>query len=262
MVSEITVDSIDDTFPIAGKDNDSQGFRDNFSSIKQNFQTAKGEIDDLQANSVRTDKSNNLNDNNIVAANFSSCTTAVYNGGTVSGTVLASFQDGSYHRYRASGSLSLRITGFPNNNLDDRLTKMMFEVYGDGYTAAISSVARQTNLVTITTSAAHGFATGNSITITLTTNTTLNGTYTITVASPTQFTYTLNGNNLSNIADTGSCLANRTVTFTLVSGGVYKLAPGTTNPIVVSSSVNPYIFEAWTSDFGSTVFLRSLGQFA
>jgi hypothetical protein len=37
MASEINYSNIDATFPLAGKDNDSQGFRDNFTNIKNNI---------------------------------------------------------------------------------------------------------------------------------------------------------------------------------------------------------------------------------
>ena len=37
MASNIDNTSIDATYPIAGQDNDSQGFRNNFSTIKNNF---------------------------------------------------------------------------------------------------------------------------------------------------------------------------------------------------------------------------------
>jgi len=40
MASNINFSSIDETFPIAGKDNDSQGFRDNFQSIKNSLEAA------------------------------------------------------------------------------------------------------------------------------------------------------------------------------------------------------------------------------
>ena len=39
---------IDGTYPIAGQDNSSQGFRDNFTNIKNNFESAYQEITDLQ----------------------------------------------------------------------------------------------------------------------------------------------------------------------------------------------------------------------
>ena len=41
MASNIVADTIDDTYPVAGQDNDSQGFRDNFSQIQTGLETAK-----------------------------------------------------------------------------------------------------------------------------------------------------------------------------------------------------------------------------
>jgi len=40
MASSIVPGNIDGTYPKAGQDNSSQGFRDNFSEIKTNFTTA------------------------------------------------------------------------------------------------------------------------------------------------------------------------------------------------------------------------------
>ena len=48
MSSSINPNNINSSFPIAGQDNDSQGFRDNFTSIKTNLVTARNEISDLQ----------------------------------------------------------------------------------------------------------------------------------------------------------------------------------------------------------------------
>jgi hypothetical protein len=48
MSSLINPSSIDGTYPIAGQDNDSQGFRDNFTNIKNNFTIAQTEISALQ----------------------------------------------------------------------------------------------------------------------------------------------------------------------------------------------------------------------
>lgn len=53
MTSQIVAETIDEDFPIADQDNDSQGFRDNFSVIKNSLLTAASEISDLQANTAR-----------------------------------------------------------------------------------------------------------------------------------------------------------------------------------------------------------------
>ncbi len=52
MSSNINNDNIDSTYPIAGQDNDSQGFRDNFSAIKSNFVATKAELEDLQSKAI------------------------------------------------------------------------------------------------------------------------------------------------------------------------------------------------------------------
>jgi len=50
MASNINPNSIDTAYPVAGADNDSQGFRDNFTNTKTNFEYSKFEISDLQNN--------------------------------------------------------------------------------------------------------------------------------------------------------------------------------------------------------------------
>jgi hypothetical protein len=51
-MSNITYTTIQTGYPIAGQDNDSQGFRDNFSAITLAIQTAKAEIEALQTQAV------------------------------------------------------------------------------------------------------------------------------------------------------------------------------------------------------------------
>jgi len=48
MSSSINPNSINNQYPVAGQDNNSQGFRDNFTAIKNNLDYAKNEISDLQ----------------------------------------------------------------------------------------------------------------------------------------------------------------------------------------------------------------------
>jgi len=48
MASNIDTQSLDEFYPVAGIDNNSQGFRDNFSSIKNNLDIASTEITTLQ----------------------------------------------------------------------------------------------------------------------------------------------------------------------------------------------------------------------
>ena len=76
-------------------------------------------------------------------------------------------------------------------------------------TVAITNVAATTSVVTITTAVAHGLGAGQVVTVAATTNTAVNGTYTIaSVPSTTTLTYALAGSAITSVADTG------TVTFT------------------------------------------------
>jgi hypothetical protein len=50
MTSQIIFSTIDTTYPIPGRDNDSQGFRNNFSVVKAGLEIANEEISLLQAN--------------------------------------------------------------------------------------------------------------------------------------------------------------------------------------------------------------------
>ena len=49
MASNINPTNINGAYPIAGQDNDSQGFRDNFTNIRTNLTHAKTELEDLQS---------------------------------------------------------------------------------------------------------------------------------------------------------------------------------------------------------------------
>jgi len=52
MASDINPNNIDGTYPIAGIDNDTQGFRTNFTNTSTNFASTKAEIEDLQNNAI------------------------------------------------------------------------------------------------------------------------------------------------------------------------------------------------------------------
>jgi len=68
MASNIDSTSIDATFPVAGQDNNSQGFRDNFNIIKSNFASAKSEITNLQDNTAKLNANNNFAGNQLSGA--------------------------------------------------------------------------------------------------------------------------------------------------------------------------------------------------
>jgi hypothetical protein len=74
MASNIDSLRIDATYPVAGIDNDTQGFRDNFAIIKQNFAAAEAEISELQENTAKLNETNNFRGSNINEANLQAIT--------------------------------------------------------------------------------------------------------------------------------------------------------------------------------------------
>jgi len=67
MTSAIVYNTITTNYPVAGQDNDSQGFRDNFTAIRAALSVAGDEITDLQTNGVDVTQSvNNLQGTTLV----------------------------------------------------------------------------------------------------------------------------------------------------------------------------------------------------
>jgi hypothetical protein len=133
MASNIVPNNIDETYPVAGRDNSTQGFRDNFGIIKSNFTIAKTEIEDLQNNVVRKDTDNNLLGSRIENADLLITTQVMYNVTDASvPTVSVSFNNGHYHKYNLSGSSStytLNLIDWPASINSNRYAKMTVELY-------------------------------------------------------------------------------------------------------------------------------------
>lgn len=89
-------------FPVAGEDNDSQGFRNNFSRIQSAFLSASKELTELQTNSVSLNDQNDFGDNVIKRAALQGCSEVVNDAGTFDGSVSAvtvNYEEGSYQQF-------------------------------------------------------------------------------------------------------------------------------------------------------------------
>ena len=120
MASSIDTSTIDATYPVAGIDNDSQGFRDNFNSIKTNLTTAGSEITALQANRARIDADNNHVGNEIQDAELLQVTEKFNNSNqTLTGDHEVDYRDAHVHQFNAtapSGNImTVSFVGWPPN---------------------------------------------------------------------------------------------------------------------------------------------------
>ena len=144
MTSNINFAAINENFPVAGQDNDTQVFRDNFDTIKTNFSEAKTEITDLQDNAARTDGDNDFLYNVVGSLTLQDAYLRKkdYGAAIVAGTQDVSFKQAMYHVIKFGANTSLSFSEFPTGVVDitglGQIGKATLELYGDGTTRTIT----------------------------------------------------------------------------------------------------------------------------
>ena len=144
MTSLINFAAINENFPVAGQDNDTQVFRDNFDTIKTNFSTAKTEIEDLQDNVARTDVDSDFNYNVATAVTLQDAYLRKkdYGAAIVVGTQDVSFKQAMYHIIKFGTNCAIQFTEFPTTAVDvtglGQMGKATLELYGDGTARTIT----------------------------------------------------------------------------------------------------------------------------
>lgn len=126
MASNINTETLDALYPVAGVDNDSQGFRDNFFNIKTNLDHASTELTDLQNGVARIDGDNNFAGNTIEGADLLAVTERL-NASFAQGvpadpidaaqtSVECSFEEGHIYDVQAiTELLEVTVTDFPQS---------------------------------------------------------------------------------------------------------------------------------------------------
>ncbi len=118
MASNIVPGNIDGTYPKAGQDNSSQGFRDNFTEIKNNFTNAKTEIEDLQTNKANLNAASDFTNNEVTRAKFKDTTETVFPHGSVSsGSVVLNHANGHYQTLTITANTTFSFLNFPTGAL-------------------------------------------------------------------------------------------------------------------------------------------------
>jgi len=135
MASNIDDVSINSAYPVAGQDNDSQGFRDNFGTIKSNFVASKAEIEALQDNTAKKNEANNFLGNNISNANLVDVSEELNAGGTVQASQNIDFQFGPVQTFIISGDVTLTTTGWPESG---KVGKIRVILINDGTTRTLT----------------------------------------------------------------------------------------------------------------------------
>jgi hypothetical protein len=119
MASNINPQNIDGAYPVAGQDNDSQGFRDNFTNTRTNFAFAAAEITDLQNKAVLkaaldgTVLNNDMGGSILSNAQLQDMSETRVALGTVGVPQTINYAAGPYYTLTTSGSVAVAFTNFP-----------------------------------------------------------------------------------------------------------------------------------------------------
>jgi hypothetical protein len=144
MTSAINPNNIDTEYPVAGQDNNTQGFRTNFTNISNNFLAAEEEINDLQNKVLLKSALIGGTLNNDLAG------TLMYNGqiqdfslsrvalGTASGLVNINYASAHYHTVTTGGNISLAFLNFPTAGLLG-IVKVQITVSSTSHTVTLPS---------------------------------------------------------------------------------------------------------------------------
>lgn len=218
MASQIDPNNINGAYPVAGQDNNSQGFRDNFTNIKTNFQYAEDEVNDLQSKALLkaaltgSTLDNNMGENliyNGTARDFGFTKVTPSQIGT---TWTLDYSAGHYQTVATTGvSNILQFTNFPVTNTYGYM-KVQF-VIGD----PSHVITLQNGVTYLGTAGIQGYTASSPPTITFTTAGTYEfafGTYntgsTITVFDLNRALTNFTGADVSidDITATGNITAN------------------------------------------------------
>ena len=121
MTSNINSNNINGAYPTPGVDNDSQGFRTNFTNIVNNFAYAKSEIEDLQNKAILKNSltggtlNNDMSGSSINSAEYRDFRETEVDLGTTSGTITLDHSAGHYYKVISFGNMSLAFSNLPPN---------------------------------------------------------------------------------------------------------------------------------------------------
>ena len=137
-MSNINYVSINENFPVAGQDNDTQVFRDNFDTIKTSLRYAKEELEifqDSATGAARLNQSNDFNQNIISNAVLQGNRDALFDGGNYNQATLdVTYTNGAYQIFKFAANVEINFLEFPENETPAGVGKVTLELYSDSAT--------------------------------------------------------------------------------------------------------------------------------
>jgi len=245
MTSAINPNNINGAYPVAGQDNNSQGFRDNFTNTSTNFQYAANEITALQNNSVLTSDLatsttpvvNNLLTSTLSNGYLQNMYIPLVALGTLSGAVSINYALGSFQTLTTSGAITLGFSNFPAAGKVATVT-LQITIVSVAHTlqlpaavtvnrAGIQGINTATNTITFAAVGTYAFQ-----------FTTSNGGAAVSVAQANELITPFNNTAEDLAPSTGANLATTSSYFTTAGTEAATLAAGVAGQIKTFSAVD------------------------
>ena len=268
MTSAINPNNLDGAYPVAGQDNNSQGFRDNFTNTKTNFQSAADEITDLQSKVVlKQALTGTTLDNDMLGSVLANATQVdmAYTRlamGSVSGSQTINYATAMFQTLTTTGSVSLAFSNFPPAGSAGVLTlqvtvssvahTLTFPAAVSVNNQGIQGLNTSTNTITFAATGTYGFE-----------FTTSDGGSTITVTEVNKRLQPFNNSSedLANAA--GANLAVTTSFFSTAAAESATLAAGVEGQIKVLAmrgDSGDMVITVTNAVWGSTITFTAIGQ--
>ena len=247
MSSQIDNENIDSTYPVAGQDNDSQGFRDNFASIKANFGYAKTEIQDLQNKAIlKSALTGSTLSNDLGGSNISNGTLTNVHGTSYSQTIQTTgdinIVNGALQVFTVNDDATLTFKNWPSTgkyaNVRTHFRSGVSAisvgndvVVGRRYTIDQVSNTNFVNMGATPTAVFTGGITGTTLTVSsitsgiLTTDTYISGN-SVTGGTKITATAATNPGGLSGTGGTGTYTVSVTYSVAVASTAMTGMTPG------------------------------------
>lgn len=151
MTSLINPSSIDGSYPVAGQDNSSQGFRSNFTNTKINFEYAADEITEIQNNAIfKAPLYGTTLNNDMMGALISNAQIQGFTGtavilGNRSGAVTVNYLAGPYQSMTTSAPITISISNVPQAGIAG-LIDVVVNVTNVAHTVTLPTTATINNL--------------------------------------------------------------------------------------------------------------------
>jgi hypothetical protein len=269
MASNINADPIDANYPIAGTNNSTQGFRDNFANIKNNLNYAKSELSDLQSKAILKSAlngqslKNDFSETVISNVTLRSAGTVINDLGATSGTIVLDFSVSTHYLLSTADSVSLTFTDWPTSGICGAI-RLVVKINSTDHILTIpGSVSKGlTNIAGLVSSTINGLSIKPPVTIVSVTNPT-----TYTVSSVQTVGSSANPVTFTGTSTTGTTavflgyISGTTLTVTSVTSGTIAAnmtladSSGLGSSTITFAVTGDYVFDFETIDHGTSILI-------